>query len=108
MSLRGDLAGRNISSKKDQDFDLLCKGWILQTALQGAFTNLIPLILFSLCFICQDKILLFAVSIFTPEKNSSFQGLENLEGFCLSIPLLFQLNVLLQWPGGAQSFLQHV
>lgn len=90
------MANRNTGSKKDQAIDLHCKGWMLQAALQGASNNLIPLSTSSLCFIYQDKILLFSISIFTPEKNASFQGLENLEDFCFSIPPLFQWNALLQ------------
>lgn len=55
LSLRWDLASRNTGSKKDQAFDLHCKGWILQTALQGAPNNVISLVPSSLCFIYQDK-----------------------------------------------------
>lgn len=37
------MASRNTGSRKDQAFELTRKGWILQIALQGALSDLIPL-----------------------------------------------------------------
>lgn len=94
--MRWDLASRNTGSKKDQAFDLHCKGWILQTALQGLpKTSFHWFLLLSVLFTrIKFYFLLFPFSL--QRRMLLFKDWKNQRVFCLSITLLFQWNALLQ------------